>query len=252
MRFKLFPYKQGSKSARLIARGLNVLRVRPTYDPKRRDIIINWGNSYTPQWIRAEHDLNKPEAIALACNKLHTFKHLSEQGFTALPEWTTDKDVAKQWLAEDFKIYCRTLLTSHSGRGIVVASNESELVTAPLYTKQTKHKDEFRIHVFKGKAIDATIKRRRRGMALSSNIRNHSSGWVFCREDCNPPESLVQCSIEAVNKLGLDFGAVDIGYNYYHERPTLFEVNTAPGIEGTTLSKYINSFKEYLNEVHSV
>ena len=45
----------------------------------------------------------------------------------------------------------------------------------------------------------------------------------------------------AIKVLGLDFGAVDIIYNKQEDKWYVLEVNTAPGIYGTTLDKYVNA-----------
>jgi glutathione synthase/RimK-type ligase-like ATP-grasp enzyme len=247
MRFKLFPYKPGSSSAKKLARGLGILRVRSSYDPKRRDVIINWGNSTPERWIRAEHDLNKPEAIARACNKLKAFQTLWKNGFEHIPEWTTDGGLAYNWVVEQgSKVYCRTTLTGHSGRGIIVASSAEQIVDAPLYTKATRHKNEYRVHVFKDKVIDVQQKKRRIGVDANTLVRNHSNGWVFARADIEPPEQLLSSAVRAVQLLGLDFGAVDIGHRVIDNKVFVFEVNTAPGIEGTTLQRYVNTFNEYI------
>ena len=70
MSLKIFPYKAGSISAKRLARSLGILRVRPTYNARRKDVIVNWGNSNPPHFRWMEQDLNKPHAIANACNKL--------------------------------------------------------------------------------------------------------------------------------------------------------------------------------------
>jgi hypothetical protein len=139
-------------------------------------------------------------------------------------------------------------LTGHSGNGIVIIEPDGHLINAPLYTKATKHKYEFRVHVFKGKVIDVQQKKRRidyRGP--NTGIRNHSNGYIYARVDIDVPEILLSSSIQAVNLLGLDFGAVDVGYRERDSRVFIFEINTAPGLVGTTLNKYVNTFKEYLN-----
>jgi len=250
MRFKVFPYKMGSQSAKALAHGLNVLRVKPTYDARRRDVIINWGNSRPSAILHASHDLNKHEAIAIASNKLKTFETLRNANFEHLPTWCTTKDMANRLLnIHNSNIYCRTNLTGHSGSGIIIASNSDELVNAPLYTVATKHKYEFRVHVFKGKVIDVQQKKKRidyRGP--NTGIRNHSNGYIYARADIDVPEILLSSSIQAVNLLGLDFGAVDVGYRERDSRVFVFEVNTAPGLVGITLDKYVNTFKEYLND----
>lgn len=247
-RLKVFPYKLGSSSAKALANGLRVKRVRNTYEPRRNDVIINWGNSSPVRYVRTHLDLNKHEAIALACNKLKTFETLSSQGFTDIPEYYTFLSSAKAWINEGHKVYCRTSLTGHSGSGIVIASNIDELVPAPLYTKATKHKHEFRVHVFKDKVIDVQQKKRRLGYdGPDTGIRNHSNGYIYARSTVDYPDELLSSSIKAVQLLGLDFGAVDIGYRERDGKVFVFEVNTAPGLTGTTLEKYIQAFRGWIN-----
>ena len=48
----------------------------------------------------------------------------------------------------------------------------------------------------------------------------------------------------AIKALGLDFGAVDIIYNEAEDQHYVLEVNTAPGLEGTTLQKYTEAILE--------
>lgn len=251
MRYKVFPYKLGSESAKMLAQGLGVKRIRPTYDARRRDVIINWGNSTPSGIIRSEHDLNKHEAIALACNKLKTFNKLNGEGFQDIPDYTAHKEEAEEWLQQGESVYCRTTLTGHSGHGIVLAGPSDVLINAPLYTKKTKHKHEYRIHVFKGKVIDVQMKKRRLGVEANTAIRNHSNGWIYARADVDPPLELLSSSISAVNFLGLDFGAVDIGHRLRDNKFFVFEINTAPGLYGTTLQSYVNAFSEYLTNIGS-
>ena len=251
MRFKLFPYKMGSQSAKALTQGLGIKRVRPTYDARRRDIIINWGNSRPSEILYAEHDLNKHSAIALACNKLKTFNKLNGEGFSSIPDYTIHKSEAESWLQEGDKVYARQTLTGHSGSGIIVVNPSDILVNAPLYTKATKHKHEYRVHVFKGKVIDVQQKKKRLDYSgPSTGIRNHSNGWIYARCDINPPEQLLVECCNAVNILGLDFGAVDVGYRERDNKVFLFEINTAPGLYGTTLQKYVDTFTNYLKDIN--
>lgn len=246
MSLKLFPYKAGSLSAKRLARTLGILRVSPSYNAKRSDTIINWGSSTPPHFRWMEQDLNKPDAIKLASNKLHTFAELICKGFSHLPQFTTEFEDAEDWINNSHTVYCRRFLNSHSGNGIVIADRVDQLIKAPLYTVKTKHKDEYRVHVFKGEAIDIQQKRKSFGRSTtSSGIRNHTNGWVYTRDNCNPPSDLVNASIKAVELLGLDFGAVDIGHRLRDNKFFVFEVNTAPGIEGTTLQHYAKAIKNY-------
>lgn len=247
MPIKVAPYKMGSQSARALARGLGVLRVRNTYVPKRRDLIINWGKS-SLQTRYPLQVINQPEYVRIAANKLYTYQVLKEAEFINVPSWTTNIHQAQAWVEESYKVYCRTQLTGHSGSGIVIADNDTPIVNAPLYTRGVKCKYEYRVHVFQGELLDVQQKKKRLNWEGNSiqGIRNASNGWVYARDNIECPALVTDAAIEAVNILGLDFGAVDIGYNQHENKCYLFEVNTAPGLEGTTLIKYIQAFKELL------
>ena len=244
MSLKLFPYKIASVSAKQLARTLGILRVSPSYNAKRKDVIINWGNSNPPHFRWMEQDLNKPHSIQLACDKLTTFHRLEENGFKDMPQYTISKDIAKHLADIGDTIYCRTTTMGHSGRGIVIARNSSEVVNAPLYTVATKHKHEYRVHVFKDKVIDVQQKRKRIG-AIGNGVRNHANGWIYARAEIAPSEELLSSARRAVNLLGLDFGAVDIGHRLIDNKLFVFEINTAPGITGTTLDNYAKAIYNY-------
>lgn len=122
----------------------------------------------------------------------------------------------------------------------------------PLYTKYIKKSREFRVHIFRGRVIDVQEKRKRQEVPndeVNYLIRNSHNGWVFCRDGVDCPDSILDLSIRAVSTLGLDFGAADIGWNDHYGRGYIFEVNTAPGLEGTTLDKYYEAICEVLPQV---
>jgi glutathione synthase/RimK-type ligase-like ATP-grasp enzyme len=52
--------------------------------------------------------------------------------------------------------------------------------------------------------------------------------------------------LAAVSALGLDFGAVDIIWNEREDKCYVLEVNTAPGLQGSTLENYANAIMEVL------
>jgi len=64
---------------------------------------------------------------------------------------------------------------------------------------------------------------------------------VFCRDGIAPCTVRNSISIAAVDALCLDFGAVDIIYNEHEDKYYVLEVNSAPGLEGTTLEKYVEA-----------
>lgn len=252
-RIIIYPYKMSSKSSKdltntLREQGHNVLRVYPdrTYRVREDDLIINWGSSTIPRW--GQTHLNKPDRVSLAANKLFSLLSFYRDGVSTLP-YTTEISIAREWINEGYKVFCRTLLTGHSGNGIVVATTQDELVVAPLYTKGFNKTNEYRVHVWGDGVLDVQEKRKREGTGgrSSHNIWNHGNDFIFARTDINVPTKVLEQSILAVRSLGLDFGAVDVGYNRNTDQVVIFEVNTAPGIYGTTLSKYVEKINDLSN-----
>jgi len=250
MRPIIYPYKMGSKSARALSRVLRpqrCKRVRPDgrYRPYRNHLIINWGHSGRPNWVHPSIGqfpnrwLNSIQAVSRASNKLSAYRILDRAG-VSIPPYTTDAQTALQWLRGGDTVLARTLLRANGGRGIEILENEGDIIHAPLYTKYMKKKHEYRVHVFNGEVLDIQHKRKRRGTdGTNFKVRNHNGGWVFARGDIiNPHPDVITQSLAAVEALELDFGAVDIGWNEKHKLATVYEVNCAPGIEGTTLVKY--------------
>jgi glutathione synthase/RimK-type ligase-like ATP-grasp enzyme len=82
-------------------------------------------------------------------------------------------------------------------------------------------------------------------MIRNHQSRRHSQGvWVFMSIGQDQiPDGVVRESIKAVKALGMNFGAVDIGWSP-EEGAKLFEVNSAPGIEGPTLTSYCQKIAE--------
>lgn len=250
---RIWPFNMGSRSAKLLARAVDGLRVRTygVFRPRQRHIVINWGNSDGSRWLqRATRLLNHPANVRIASDKVLTFARLAENRIQ-IPDTTTSRDVARQWLMDGPKfpgklhaVVCRTLTRASEGRGIVLARTPEEIVPAPLYTRYTPKESEFRVHVMCGKIIDVQMKRRRRDFQgdnpIARYIRNHQFGWVFCRNQVEIPEDSKDQALKSVRELGLDFGAVDIGYHSTYGC-VVYEVNTAPGLEGQTLENYKNA-----------
>ena len=167
----------------------------------------------------------------------------------SVPEFTTDVNVAKQWWRDKKVVVGRRVLNGSQGIGCVIFENNQDAPEepngCPLYTKHLRHKREFRIHVFEGRIIDMVEKRKQRGFEGRSEwIRNHANGYVFCRNDLNVPAIVQEQAVAACRAVGLDFGAVDVAFREKEGRAFVFEVNSAPGMEGTTIQKYANAIRE--------
>lgn len=255
----IWPYNTGSQSAATLAESIRtkMVRLRGRYRPRRRHLIVNWGSTQLPNWwwrTAPQQVVNLPQQVELASNKLSTFTRLQQAGEDTVP-FTTDPVEARRWL--DAPIYgrklnavvCRRLTRANSGRGIVLARTAEEVVPAPLYTRYKPKTTEFRVHVWGGGVLDMQEKRKVNGFDDMEDrnpyIRNHNHGWVFCREELDVPDDVVEASISAVAQLGLDFGAVDLGW-HPEFGVGIYEINTAPGIEGQTLSSYANKIRTML------
>lgn len=245
----IYPYLLGSHGASELAKALSTIQVRPNgkYRPRASHVVINWGNSVIPGWwgeLASLRTVNKPQAVANATDKVRAFQLFSANSIPTL-EWTISIDVARGWLSEaGAKVICRTLTRASEGRGIVIATTPEEVVFAPLYTKYKKKQFEYRIHAGKGRIFDMQMKRKRNGAPSGSLVRNAANGWVFCRQGIEVPQVCQNAAINAVQALGLDFGAVDVGFGT--QGVAVYEVNTAPGLEGQTTTNYVNFFKGLL------
>lgn len=81
-------------------------------------------------------------------------------------------------------------------------------------------------------------------------LRSNRMGWKFSIVKKYKKE-LEDKAVAAVKALGLDFGAVDCCLDT-NDNPYIFEVNTGPGLEGTSFDKYIEAFTEALTEKKEV
>lgn len=245
--FRVYPYKQGSKSAKALANALGgkVLKhVGSKYRPRLGDVVINWGASAPPAYAPAT-TLNADVRVAQC--KLATFDTLQAAGVRTPPHWTV-----KGGGDQTFPVVCRTKLRGHSGDGIVIANNADELVEAPLYTKYIKKKDEYRVHVIRGDAFFVQRKARKLDHEQPNwLVRNLEGGFVFTEVEkkdpvlleINPnpfacPDDVINQALAAIAALGLDFGGVDVIWNEKEGKAYVLEVNTACGLEERTADRY--------------
>jgi len=260
---KLFinSYKAGSASVKALAEGLREAGVdtkiiKKTNSKYKHDeenhVVINWGDSKCPDYASL---INPATSVVKAANKVETFKTLTDYGIQAVPSFFSKEDAAK-FLERDKGrvVYCRKLVNASQGDGIVIAKSVDELVDAPLYTGGivAAKRKEFRVHVFDGKIIKVQQKKRRNGYKEDENyndlIRNLKGGWVFCTEDVRIGRKAGDTCRLAVRALGLTFGAVDILETTNGEGWVL-EVNTACGLQGSTVDAYVEAIKDKFKPV---
>lgn len=251
MRYRVLPYRQGSRSAKALAEALKgkVLKLEgSSFSPKASDVIINWGNtSFNDQahWGDGYHLINDGDLIHCASNKLTFFEYVKAIHPDIIPPfWTSQAAIP----ADAYPVVCRTTLAGHSGDGIVIAQIPSEVVAAPLYVKYIKKKEEYRIHLGKtGEGVQTiAVQRKVRDPARAVTdwkVRSHQNGFLFQRQNLSVPGSVLAVARQAFLCSSLDFGAVDAVFNEQSGRAFVLEINTAPGLEGQTIEDYAQFFR---------
>jgi glutathione synthase/RimK-type ligase-like ATP-grasp enzyme len=159
---------------------------------------------------------------------------------------------------------------------------------AQYFQKYIPIKDEFRLHIFDKKCIYAAKKverdnmkeafieqqkekaknaAERKGMEIDENtlnflldriskeqqehpdhiVKSNTRGWKFSKVK-TPKKALVTACVNALEALKLDFGAVDCCLDE-DGNPWIIEVNTGPGLKGSSLEAWTSVFKEKIKEL---
>ncbi len=214
------PYKMGSRSAKMMQDSIKMHGV-PCLRSRHRG--IRWG---------------------AAISKLIQLETLYSHDVSCIP-FTDDLRVAQAWVGEGQEVVCRTLLRSHSGRGIVLANSLDSLVDAPLYTLYIPKDSEWRVHVCYGCIlIQKKMKRKEWDGKRNPKIRNLGNGYIYGRRFKKVPIPIIETSFEAVKALNLDMGAVDIIWNKREQQEYVLEVNTSPGLCKSTADFYAQCIVE--------
>ena len=182
-------------------------------------------------------------------NKIQQYEWFAEQGLSAL-EYTTSGYTANDWYAEGKVVFGRKYLNSSCGKGIVIfdPSNITGLApnNCPVYTVYKKKKREFRVHVFKNTVVSVVEKRKKTGWTdqRETKVRNLANGYIFCQQVENEPAGLRELALKAAAVSPSDFRGVDIGYNEKNDDLFIIEVNSAPGITGSNINKYVQGITQ--------
>ena len=260
MKVYVYPYMMASEASKKLAAELGIKRRKATvHNIKPPFKLINWGNSTQPDGVSDSCFINPPSKTKVASNKRLFFKAVG--GKVSVPDWTTDKEVAWKWLESGKDVIGRQKLTGHSGSGILYLEADKvnkdmfdmshDIHVCKLFTKYIPKVDEYRIHVKKtpqGYDIFDVQKKgtskSHEGLVFNYKVRTHNNGFIYMREfGHHVPPTVLSEAVKAVEELGLDFGAADVIYNKYRDQGYVLEINTAPGLEGTTLTKYAGMLK---------
>lgn len=243
----------GSKFAKALQRALvdkvdNPVfrRASPKHIPEKRTIISRRGNVLrrgSAAFVR-DHFLVTQRPL----NKVEQFELFTQHGISC-PRFTREAgDVASLGRT----VFARTLINATNGRGIVEFEPASggPIPRAPLYTEYIPKKAEYRFHVFGDQVIDIQQKKKKREFnedERDTRIRNLHNGYIYSRDGVAPPNGAADLAIRAVAALGYQYGAVDLIYNEKRNQCYVLEVNSRPGLMGTTLDKYAGALINLFN-----
>lgn len=247
----VYPYKQQSRSALVLSKAIagKVIKIENSrFRPKENKLVVNWGSTSLPREIlEGCRILNHPEKVKLVSNKKTYFEAMSQgEGCPRIPPFTTSNEVAKRWIEEDPKgtIFARTVLNGHSGEGIVKVKLKEDLekiADGTLLVKYIPKRREFRLHIAGDKVFCVQEKLQpieKRVEEIDYQIRNVDNGFIFAKQDIQVPEDVIAQGLLAIKKSELDFGACDIIWNEFRKEAFVLEINSAPGLEGSTVDDY--------------
>lgn len=248
----IYPYKKGSRSATALAKAVDatvIKREGSAFKPKGK-VIVNWGSSELPVFIVEGncYIYNHHHHVVLMGNKLQAFQRWSGQRNPPRIPWYEQEFLTarEHMIKTNHSMMARTVLTGHSGRGIIYVDDPANLPVAPLYVEYIKKAAEYRLHYFFHNKARPFIQRKmkRREVAkeeINWKVRNREGGFIYANDPVNIGEVPVDVKKQARRAFeysGLEFGAVDVIYNKKQGKAYVLEINTAPGLEGATLDYY--------------
>lgn len=243
------------KFLRKLFKNLNVPYFAKTakhYPESARTFVINFGAT-SPLVTTDTCTVNCSTCIESALDKRETMVRLDNAGVPTLIH-TTIPAVAKEWLEQGIPVVGRKLVTSHSGKGIVIMEEPEEIVSCKLYTQLIKNGREFRVHAALGDDLKDLVliqqKKRENGFTGNDIIKTRANGWVFCINSqfletySEVKEQLVKVARDAIDAVDLEYGAVDIIVK--NGKLYVVEINTAPALKAESVQNY---YKELFTRI---
>lgn len=252
----LWAWNSHSQGARELAELLDIPRIRhegSKFKPSSNKIVINWGSSTN---LDAYHEriqwVNHPSLISNVQNKLWFFRDQQVNSQARLVPWTVSQDVAREW-NEKSSVVVRNILTGHSGNGIIVVPPNGDIPRAPLYTKYIPKDAEYRVHIVDGVVIDVQRKIRDPDREPTDwKVRSYDRGFIYVRRGIQPNTDVSVQARLAFTASTLDFGAVDIIWSEKKQQAFVLEINSAPGLVGSTVVKYAEALTNLIQKKQGV
>jgi hypothetical protein len=220
------------------------------------DLFIRWGNTEEFDSLRFKKELNTLQAVLRTTNKLVMLQTLLEAGVPTL-DFGTDIATIDSFKDRSGNIYIR------DRRGVVRYGNDYNSTSDLYFSRPVRFKRrEYRVHVFNGKILGAYEKvplslaegQPRNAETLPKLFKSDTCRFIRCdltidENGLNPRvnDAAQAMCIQAVNSLGLLFGGVDL-IRDKNGNFTICEVNSAPGLNGLNVDRWVEAIKEYYNE----
>ena len=279
MEIKIYPYRTFSRGARALALYLAPFEQPNAKKPNPRKLldinffdedgsvttknfmIVNWGMTAKKSFFTGNSNhykfLNHPERVKLCNDKIRFFEHVKGSS-VRVPDYTVDLEQAMKWLDEGAIVLGRSSRGSGGNDIKFFDKDPEEFVESDFFSKYKKKKEEYRIHIFNDRIICSQKKVLREfddngdpvdKSLVDFRIRNHTHGFIFQKHNIDPPADVIDQARAAIEKVGLAFGAVDVIWNEYEKKAYVLEVNTAPGLEGTTVKAYGDAILDFKNSL---
>jgi len=229
-------------SARLLATLLGLKAVSNPDKIKDGKISIRYGNSHGI--FENDTTINSSNAIRLCSNSIEFGKWCHFNGFYS-PVY--DKfETVKEY---DFPFLLRKKY--HKQGDDIILVNKSEDIPKNTFDRYfvpyIKTDFELGIHLVNGKVIKIFKK-----VPINNEsgfIRNNKRGYHFkiisnTEDNFKVAQDICERLFE---KLGLNFGRVDIAYNIETKKYVIWEVNTAPGLNRLTSQLYAEVLRGIIN-----
>jgi len=231
--------KRNSKTGRELATRLGI-----ELNPSSRyvDFLIRWGNT-TP--CETGKVLNKAKAISQASDKKRALRILRENGLPVLDECDNIFPCVgrtRYHMGGNGFFFCRNT------RDVRRARRKGAVYFNRFYPKTR----EFRVHIGSGKVLLFSEKEGNKHKIIWNKRKNGFTFRHLSRSEWFNDSLLMaiqKASKQAVDCLGLDFGAVDVLSDpKYGNFPqfVILEVNTSPSLSPLALQKYLEYFKKFI------
>lgn len=226
-----------------------MLGIRFSSDPDRiprgSRILVRYGNARISDRIARDTDINSPESIIRMSNKHRLSDYLVNTDIT-VPKYFSyigDKRIP-DGITLPFLFRERL---RRGGRDIIFCENKENLPRQDGFlVPYFETSREYRVHVLFGEVQKVFRKMPPLGFLPEQNalaIRSSYFGWYYSHSNLDQvlcAESLVSTCKEVAKVLGSAFCGIDIAWSRIIKKWIVWEVNSAPSLNGSTLNLYVN------------